>query len=64
MARLTLSQMAPIAQSRIIREKERGRIVQAGQHEQLMREEGHYQRVAALQIPDDNTVRLLGVQHS
>ena len=29
MARLTLSQMTPIAQSRIIREKERGRIAQA-----------------------------------
>jgi len=39
---------------------ERGRIVQAGTHTELMNRVGHYQNVAALQTPDLESMRILG----
>ncbi|MFA9478559.1 ABC transporter ATP-binding protein [Phycisphaerales bacterium AB-hyl4] len=40
---------------------ERGRIVQTGTHEELMNSRGHYRKAARLQIPDDESRRLLGM---
>lgn len=39
---------------------ERGRIVQQGTHEALMAVKGPYQRLAALQVVDEESLRLLG----
>lgn len=39
---------------------DRGRVVQAGTHEQLMATRGHYRRAARLQIPDAESLRILG----
>ncbi len=41
-----------------------GRIVQTGTHESLMREHGHYQHAAKLQIADSESRRLLGMDES
>ncbi|MEX2388550.1 MAG: ABC transporter ATP-binding protein, partial [Phycisphaeraceae bacterium] len=40
---------------------DQGRIVQQGTHEELMNSRGHYQKAARLQIPDDESKRLLGI---
>jgi len=39
---------------------DRGRIAQAGTHDELMRSFGHYRHAAALQIPDRRSLLLLG----
>jgi ATP-binding cassette subfamily B protein len=38
---------------------DRGRVVQAGTHEELMATRGYYSRAAKLQLPDEATRRLL-----
>ncbi len=43
---------------------DRGRIVQMGTHEELMRAGGHYQHAASLQIADRESRRLLGMEES
>jgi len=41
-----------------------GRIVQTGTHDSLMREHGHYQHAAKLQLADHESRRLLGMDES
>lgn len=40
---------------------DRGRIVEAGSHERLMKDQGHYRKTADLQVADKESKRLLGV---
>jgi ABC-type multidrug transport system fused ATPase/permease subunit len=56
--------LSALRQADIIVVLERGRIVQAGQHDQLMQEKGHYQDVAALQVADTESARILKEQAS
>ena len=39
---------------------DRGRIIQAGSHETLLNDKGAYQRLAAVQVVDEESIRLLG----
>jgi ATP-binding cassette, subfamily B, bacterial len=39
---------------------DRGRVVQLGTHDHLMQTKGYYQRLAALQVVDEESLRLLG----
>jgi ATP-binding cassette subfamily B protein len=39
---------------------DRGRIVQSGTHQTLLNSKGAYQRLAALQVVDEESLRLLG----
>jgi ATP-binding cassette subfamily B protein len=39
---------------------DRGRIVQAGTHQMLLNDKGAYQRLANLQVVDEESLRLLG----
>jgi ATP-binding cassette subfamily B protein len=39
---------------------DRGRIVQAGKHDALLSSKGAYQRLAAVQVVDEESLRLLG----
>ena len=41
---------------------EKGRIVQVGTHEELIRARGHYREAAELQAADEESKRLLGVE--
>ncbi len=41
---------------------EHGRIVQRGTHKELMKQKGHYQRAAQLQIADPESLMLLGMR--
>lgn len=43
---------------------DQGRIVEQGTHEELMGRRGHYRRAAGLQIADEESRRLLGIEES
>ena len=43
---------------------DRGRIVQSGTHEELMAQKGHYRWAARMQIADEESKRLLGMETS
>src|SRR5699024_12628626 len=40
---------------------ERGKIVQSGTHDQLMRKRGHYHDAAKMQTADEESKKLLGI---
>ncbi len=43
---------------------DQGRIVERGTHEQLMNRRGHYRRAAGLQLADEESRRLLGIEEA
>lgn len=53
--------LSTLRQADLVIVLDKGRIVQTGSHEDLMDQTGHYRHAAKLQVPDDESKRLLGV---
>ena len=54
--------LSTLRRAQVVMVMDRGRVVQVGTHDELMGIGGYYRRVADLQLADNHSKRLLGIQ--